>query len=274
MLESLDRESNEPLYLQIRNQIRKLILAGDLPAGTRLPPERELAARLGVNRTTVANAYDELTADGLVEGHVGRGTIVSALPRAGRITWDKSLSAPFPWSEYLAAVGQQVRDPLIRELVSLCAREDVISLAAGVPAPDLYPIERFAQATDRVLRRDGRALLQHCPTEGHPAFRETLATLAFDRGFTTSPENILVIAGSQQGLDLVTRLLIEPGDVVVVEVPSYLGALIAFRAAGARLLGVPMDDEGMRPDVLVCFFNDPATPEIYTLPPDAFLALR
>jgi DNA-binding transcriptional MocR family regulator len=266
MLKSLNRESGEPLYLQIRDQIRDLILAGDLPPGTRLPPERELAARLGVNRTTVSNAYDELAADGLVEGHVGRGTIVSALPRGGKTSWDKSVSTPFPWSEYLAAVGQQVRDPLIRELVALCAREDVISLAAGVPAPDLYPVERFAQATDRVLRRDGRALLQHCPTEGHLAFRETLAALAANRGITASPDNVLVIAGSQQGLDLVTRLLIEPGDAVVVEVPSYVGALTVFRAAGARLLGVPMDEEGMRLDMLEWLLARHRPRLIYTLP--------
>ncbi|MFQ6015682.1 MAG: GntR family transcriptional regulator, partial [Anaerolineae bacterium] len=127
MLKSLNRESDEPLYLQIRNQIRDLILSGDLPAGGRLPPERELAASLGVNRTTVSNAYHELAADGLVEGQVGRGTIVCPLPSTNRLGQEDLLPQPLPWSEYFAAVSQQVRDPLIRELVALCAREDVIS---------------------------------------------------------------------------------------------------------------------------------------------------
>lgn len=266
MLESLNRESGEPLYLQIRNQIRSLILSGDLPAGARLPPERELAASLGVNRTTVSNAYHELAADGLAEGQVGRGTIVCSLPSAYGSGQEGFLPQPLPWSEYFVAIGERVRDPLIRELVTLCAWEDVISLAAGVPAPDLYPIERFTQTTDRVLRRHGQALLQHCPTEGHLAFRETLAELAADRGITASPDNILVLAGSQQGLDLIARALIEPGDPVVVEVPSYLGALSVFRATGARLLGVPMDEEGMRTDVLERLLARHRPQLIYTLP--------
>lgn len=266
MLKDLNRENGEPLYRQIRNQIRDLILSGDLSAGTRLPPERELAVSLGINRTTVSNAYQELTADGLVEGQVGRGTFVCSLPSIAGSGQDDFLSWPLPWSEYFVPVSEQARDPLIRELVALCAQEDVISLAAGVPAPDLYPIERFAQATDKVLRQHGRMLLQYCPTEGHLAFRETLAGLAASRGIATSPDNILVSAGSQQGLDLVARILIEPGDTVVVEVPSYLGALTMFRAAGARLLGVPMDEEGMRTDVLERLLTRYRPQLIYTLP--------
>ena len=207
-----------------------------------------------------------MAADGLVEGQVGRGTIVCSVLSAYGLDQEDCLPQPLPWSEYFAAIGGQVRAPLIRELVALCAQEGVISLAAGVPAPDLYPIERFAQTTDRVLRRHGQALLQHCPTEGHLAFRETLAELAADRGITATPDNILVLAGSQQGLDLIARALIEPGDLVVVEVPSYLGALSVFRATGARLLAVPMDEEGMRTDVLERLLARHRPRLIYTLP--------
>jgi 2-aminoadipate transaminase len=264
MLKSLDRESSEPLYLQIRNLIRGLIHCGDLPAGVRLPPERELAASLGVNRTTVSNAYHELAADGLVEGQVGRGTIVCALPGAGRSSGEDYLPQPLPWSEYF--VGEGAGDPLIRELVALCAEGGVISLAGAVPAPDLYPIERFAQAMDRVLRQHGRSLLQYSPTEGHPAFREALAEWAAGRGIAASPANVLVLSGSQQGLDLIARALIEPGTPVVVEVPSYLGALSVFRAAGARLLGVPIDEEGMRIDALERVLARHRPQLIYTLP--------
>lgn len=266
MLKNLNRESDEPLYLQIRNQIRDLILSGDLPAGARLPAERELAASLGVNRTTVSNAFQELAADGLVEGQVGRGTIVCSLPDIYKPGYDDFQPQPLPWGEYFVAINEQARDPLMRELVALCARQDVISLAGGLPAPDLYPIEHFAHATDRVLRRDGRALLQHCPTEGHLGFRETLVELAAGRGIAASPDNILVLAGSQQGLDLVARALIEPGDPVVVELPSYLGALSVFRAAGARLLGVPLDEEGMRTDILERLLARYRPQLIYTLP--------
>jgi DNA-binding transcriptional MocR family regulator len=264
MLVSLDRTDSQPLYLQIKDQIRDLIWSGDLPVGARLPPERELAASLGVNRTTVSSAYSELAADGLVVGHVGRGTVVCPPARVRGPTRASSPPQPLPWAEFF--LGERAQDPLIRELVALCVQEDVISLAGGVPAPDLYPVERFAQAMDTVLRRQGRTLLQYCPTEGHLDLRIALAEMAGKRGIATLPENVLVLSGSQQGLDLVARAMIEPGTPVLVEAPSYLGALSAFRAAGARLLSVPLDEDGMRVDALERLLARHRPQLIYTLP--------
>jgi 2-aminoadipate transaminase len=261
----LNREDDVPLYLQIKHQIRDLILTGDLPLGTRLPAERKLAESLRVNRTTVSTAYQELAADGLVEGQVGRGTVVCASPDMGRYGVEDYPSQPLPWGEFFVA-GQGGQDSLVRDVIALCAREDVISLAGGVPDPELYPLERFAQATDTVLRQHGRNLLQYCPTEGHLPFRETLAELAAERGIATSADNVMVLSGSQQGLDLVTRILVDPGDLVLVEVPSYLGAIGLFRAAGARLLGVPVDEEGMRTDILDRLLTRYRPQLIYTLP--------
>ena len=266
MLTAVDRRIGVPLYMQIRNQVRDLILSGDLPAGARLPAERELAASLGVNRTTVSSAYHELFADGLVGGRPGRGTVVQPRPSLGVSRREDILPEPLPWNEYFVALHEQARDPLIRQLVALCAQKDVISLAGGLPAPDLYPLDHFAAAIDHVLGRDGRVLLQHSPTEGHSGLREVLVTLMGERGVVASSENILVLSGSQQGLDLIARALIEPGDYVVVEAPSYLGALSAFRAAGARLLAVPMDEQGMRTDVLEGLLPRYWPRLIYTLP--------
>jgi 2-aminoadipate transaminase len=144
MFVQLNREGDEPLYLQIKHQIRDLILTGDLPLGTRLPPERKLAKSLSVNRTTVSTAYQELAADGLVEGQVGRGTIVSSTPNAGGYGAEDYASQPLPWSEFFVA-SHGGQDSLVRDLVALCAREDVISLAGGVPDPELYPVDHFAQ---------------------------------------------------------------------------------------------------------------------------------
>jgi DNA-binding transcriptional MocR family regulator len=265
MIVQLNRAGDVPLYLQIKHQIRDLILAGDLPLGTRLPAERKLAESLGVNRTTVSTAYQELAADGLVEGQVGRGTVVCARPDMGGYGAEAYPSQPLPWGEFFVA-SQGGQDSLVREVIALCARQDVISLAGGVPDPELYPVERFAQATDRVLRQHGRNLLQYCPTEGHLPFRETLAELAAERGITASADNVMVLSGSQQGLDLVARILLDPGDQVILEVPSYLGAISLFRAAGARLLGVPVDEEGMRTDILERLLARYRPQLIYTLP--------
>jgi 2-aminoadipate transaminase len=265
MLIELNRESDQPLYLQIEHRLRDLILAGDLPVGARLPPERALAASLGVNRTTVSTAYQELAAGGLVQGQVGRGTIVCPLPPALRSGPADLPPQPLPWGEYLALTVQP-QDALLRDIVALCARPDIISLAGGVPDPALYPIDRFARATATVLRQHGRALLQYAPTGGHRPFQETLAELAAGRGIATSPDNVMALSGSQQGLDLVARALIGPGDAVVVEQPSYLGALSVFRAAGARLLAVPMDADGMRTDILERLLAHHRPRLIYTLP--------
>ena len=103
MIVQLNREGDEPLYLQIKHQIRDLILAGDLPLGTRLPPERKLAESLSVNRTTVSTAYQELAADGLVEGQVGRGTVVCAMPEHGGYGAEHYPPQPLPWGEFFVA---------------------------------------------------------------------------------------------------------------------------------------------------------------------------
>jgi 2-aminoadipate transaminase len=266
MLQPLDRDSDEPLYLQIYERFRAQIQAGDLAPGSRLPAERELAASVGVNRTTVTTAYHELAADGLVEGFVGRGTVVSRRRGAQFPGESDLLHQPLPWNELFSPLNEQARDPLISEIVALCSRADMISLGGGLPAPELYPVERFAQATETVLRRHGRTLLQYSATEGCAGFRRTLADLASGRGIETGPDNILVSAGSQQGLELLARALISPGDLVVVEVPAYLGALNLFRAAGARLLGVPVDRDGMRTDVLERIVSRYRPQLIYTLP--------
>jgi 2-aminoadipate transaminase len=267
MLQEIDRESRVPLYQQIREQLRTLILAGDLPKGIRLPPERELARSLGVNRTTVSNAYQELAADGYVEGHVGRGTIVCAHPLPLEEPWLRSfVPQPLPWGDYLAVSSCRDHDPLIRQLLELCSQKEVISLAGGVPATDLLPVARFGEAMSLALRRYEAGMLQLCPTEGHPAFRQRLAERAAQPGIRTTWNNVLILAGSQQGLDLVARTFIEPGDTVIVETPTFLGALNVFRARGARLIGVSTDHDGMNVDVLDRLLARYRPRLIYTLP--------
>jgi DNA-binding transcriptional MocR family regulator len=262
MLVQLDKSSPVPLYLQISNQIRELILTGNLSEGSRLPPQRELATALGVNRTTVVSAYQELASDGLVDATIGRGTVVRATARPASTV----SPSPMSWAEVFSLSTRATCDPLIRDMMTLCAQEDVISFAAGVPAPDLYPLDEVRAVVDEVLARDGRTLLQHCPTEGYLPLREWLAERMTERGARVSPRNVLVLTGSQQGLDLVARLLLDPGDVVIAESPSYLGVLQVFQAAGVRLLTVPLDEQGARVDLLEPILDRSRPKLIYTLP--------
>jgi 2-aminoadipate transaminase len=219
----LDRSTGRPLYLQICEALISAIERGVLPPGERLPSERDLANWLAVSRTTAAAAYRELEARGLVRGHVGRGTYICAAPDGD--------GAPFAWRGKVALAAQRTVDPALRSLVR-AADADMISFAAGSAALDCFPLDLFREATDRVLRDQPAAALGLGPTEGQPALRRALASR-----FGTRPEMLLILTGAQQGLDLIARCLLDPGDRVVMDRPGYLGAIQTFRAAGAHIAG-------------------------------------
>src|SRR4051812_22204549 len=213
-----------PLYRRIVTLLEDGIGRGAIPPGQRLPPERDLAAALNISRATVVSAYRELEARGLVRGYVGRGTFVSARPDAA--------SAPFAWRGKIAASALQASETTVRDLVRAAADPQLISVAAGVPALDSFPVEAFRRAMTHVLATQADAAWRHGPTEGLQRFRAALA-----ERFGGEPEHILVLAGAQQGLDLLARCLIDRGDAVVIDRPGYLGAIQTFRTAGARLVG-------------------------------------
>jgi 2-aminoadipate transaminase len=292
----IERDSPTPIYLQIAQQLRQSIFDGEPPAGAKLPPERRLANLLGVNRTTVVNAYRELAADGLVSGQVGRGTIVvygtlektaefENWPRVnghtpaepGELAFDgetagRGRQGTMPWAQLFTTVTDVMDDPLLRDAMTVSARPDVIRLATGIPSPELYPIDAIRSIFDDALGNAGTTLLQHTPTEGYPPLREQLSAwmerYAASAGASVKiePTQIVVVAGSQQGLYLLARTLIEPGDLVAVESPTYLGAAQVFRAAGARLLPIPIDGDGMQVDLLQDLLPRRRPKLIYTLP--------
>ena len=257
----LDRASGRPLYHQIADAIRTRIWRGSLPPGTRLPPERVLAAALDVDRSTVVAAYRELAAAGLVRAHVGRGTSVCTPAR------DDPRSAtirPPDWDQLFAQAVED--DPVLDELATLASRPDVISFAAGIPAPELYPTAEIRSLLDEALGAAGEGLLQYCPPEGLASLRSAIAARMVTRRAPVDPERVLICAGSQQGLYLLARALIEPGDAVAVEAPTYHGALHVFRAVGARLVTLPADRAGLDPDRLAELLSRRSVKLIYVLP--------
>ncbi len=258
----LDQESKLPAYVQIRNLLRQQILHGDLPSGERLPPERELARSLGVSRTTVVSAYGELKAEGLVLGHVGRGTIV-----VGSTDWTDA--QPIAWPACFSGMGRRIaRYAQPAELLTLRLNSHpvAVSLALGVPDPTLLPPERLKQAWEAVVKRLGAAAVGPCPVQGIPAVRELICTRARQRGLEVSPDSVTMVNGSQHGLDLLLRLLVEPGDTVLVEVPTYFVGLQCFQSRGVRIIGVPVDEDGMdveRVELLLARYRPRL---IYTVP--------
>jgi DNA-binding transcriptional MocR family regulator len=221
---TLDRTSTVPLFRQVEHALADAMASGEIGAGVRLPSERELAARLGVSRTTAMNAYRELEARGLVRGSVGRGTFVNA---GGRAVGD----APFAWQGKVAVGAQRTLDPTLRGLVQENG-PDVISFAPGSPALDHFPLAAVRQLTAEILDSDAETALGLGPTEGQPRLRMALA-----RRTGVRPEQVLVVSGAQQGLDLLVRCLLDPGDAVIMDRPGYVGAIQTFRAAGVHVSG-------------------------------------
>jgi 2-aminoadipate transaminase len=227
MIQQIERNfmrTARPLYGHLVTLIESAIARGDLSSGSRLPPERELAQRLRISRTTVVTAYRELESRGLLRGYVGRGTFVCAAPEPA--------GTPFAWRGKIASAALRSSDSTLRDALRHSSDARLLSLAAGEPAIDRFPTAAFQRAIDHVLTRDARAAWGHGPTEGQPALREAIA-----ERFRLPAESVLILAGAQQGLDLLARCLVDPGDAVIIDRPGYLGAIQSFRAAGAKLIG-------------------------------------
>lgn len=259
------------LYRRIYDWIRAAILDGALPGGTRLPPGRALASQLGVSRNTVSNAFDQLLAEGFIEGRAGSGTFVAELPSAlfqleknptsrpdGR-TSDKTnrggRSGPAG-----SVPGLSKRGGILAALRVTRARSPGIQgnpdasgaarpFGPGVPGLDQFPFSEFARITTKVYRQmqASPASFGYAAPAGISELREAIAVhLRIDRGVRCEADQIVVVNGSQEGLDLCARLLLDPGDVALVENPGYLGARAAFAAAGAKVVGVPVHpDSGL-----------------------------
>lgn len=154
------------------------------------------------------------------------------------------------WERFYAQRTHKMKSSAIREILKLTELPDIISFAGGLPAPDVFPVQDFAEACQRVLSEKGAQSLQYSVTEGYLPLREMIAYSTNRLGVTVTPENILITSGSQQALDLLGKVLIDPGDFILVESPTYLGALQAWNPYGAEYLTVPTDKDGMITDSL------------------------
>jgi DNA-binding transcriptional MocR family regulator len=227
---SIERQfvrTERPLYGHLVELLENAIAKGELPSGTRVPPERALAQRLKISRTTVVSAYRELESRGLLRGYVGRGTFVCAAPEPE--------GTPFAWRGKIASAALRSSDSTLRDVVRNSSDSRLLSLAAGGPALDRFPNEAFVEAVNHALAADSTAVWGHGPTEGQPALRSAIA-----ERYGVPRESVLILSGAQQGLDLLARCLVDPGDAVIMDRPGYLGAIQSFRAAGAKLIGWDM----------------------------------
>jgi len=249
----LDRDKPTALPRQIQAHLERLIHERLLTPGMKLPATRELARQLGVNRGTVALAYEELVATGWARAHVGQGTFVAERPASGAAPVGVSVTAPvaLDWSGLFSRSAQILGadDERSRAVTPIPSSGAVVSFAGGMPDSGLFPTDAFRRVLNQVIREEGPALLQYYPAGGYPPLRRYLSTYLLRFGLEARPEEILIVNGSQQGFDLIARTLIDPGDFVAIEQPTYPRAMQVFRSFGAQLLTVPWDATGPRAEV-------------------------
>jgi DNA-binding transcriptional MocR family regulator len=244
-LSELERDGDVSITQQLVDRISAAIEAGDLEPAAKLPPTRELATEAGVNHLTAARVYRKLAELGYVTAQVGRGTFVRTLAPAG------SASHGDDWQVYaLPPDDTSYSDQVLADTFSLANRDDVISLATGWPAPRNYPTQELAAIAAEVFDEVGGEALSYLPAEGLFELREQLAERGRKYGWAEDADEIVVTSGAQQALALTVRATLEPGDVAVVESPTFIGMMTAMRGTGARVIGVPVDENGLDVDAL------------------------
>jgi DNA-binding transcriptional MocR family regulator len=236
----LQPESHVPLYIQLRDQLRSLVHAGDLRPGDRIPASRELAIMLGVHRTTVANAYAELESEGLIQGHVGRGTFIRGNGNGLKITppAPPSLNGNEGLRWELLFADERNEEVLTR--LTAQAPVNALSFVMARPAEEFFPIEELQTCAHAALRREGQDILNLGPSDGYAPLKEAMLELLRSEGIPAKDETLLITDGCQQALDLIAKAFVRSGDTVIVENPTYPGTSAVFQGVRARVLGVPV----------------------------------
>lgn len=241
ILESLqiEKSSGQPLYLQVYAKLQKLIDSGELPADTKLPPIRKLAEQLGVNSVTIVNAYKLLEQKHYVYSKVGSGTFVAELGNQMNLSLDDDLALNFQPEEIKLMDQGQIKIGL-----------NAINFASATPTPELFPVQDFKNVLNEVLDRDKGFAFGYQESQGFFPLRESIACYLQGFGSTIRPDDIQIISGAQQGIDIVAKALLDFGDYLVVESPTYTGAIAAFKSRGAQIVEIPIEHDGINIEML------------------------
>ena len=225
----LDHDSETPLYQQLYEQFRTAIQSGKIAHGDRIPASRELAGSLGLNRSTIALAFERLEAEGLIRSHVGKGTFVESPEK--RIDWAKLTP---------------VEDAEPVEIANAIPPDALISFSASRPSKEQFPLEEFRATVREVIdSKDAAQILQLGSASGYAPLRRFMMDEARRQGVARKDDDVLITSGAQQAFDLMQRVLAPRGETVLIEDPVYPGIRNAFARGGARVIGVPISEQGM-----------------------------
>jgi len=251
---AVDKTAAEPAYRQVYEQVRRAILEGRVAPGTRLPATRSLARELVVSRNTVLNAYDMLLAEGYTEGRVGSGTRVSGIlpevllaARSAAVVPARAAAtdaAPAAASTTTLSRLSRLTEEMPR--MDQRARGGFRAFRPGIPEVESFPWDIWGRLIGRFWRHPPSDLVCGGDLAGHGPLRDAIADyLGATRGVVCGGDQVMITSGAQQALDLVARLLLDPGDAVWMEEPGYAGLRGAFTAVGAEIQPVPVDAEGI-----------------------------
>jgi GntR family transcriptional regulator of abcA and norABC len=244
-----NRSDKLPIYRQIVEHMEQRISCGELPPGTLLPSERKMAELLGVNRSTVVQAYEELRATGIVESTRGSGSTVS------RTKWGISQSQTPNWRQYTEGGTFLPNLSLMRRIREVIRNDPrMIDMASGELSSDLFPND----IVQKILQEQPfQEHLGYDDPQGFPKLRTTLTTfLQKYHAIKTTESSILVTSGSQQSLHLITQCLLSPGDAVAIEDPSYSYSLPMFQSAGLRIFRLPVYEDGIDPEEIIKLYRE------------------
>nr|WP_295973357.1 PLP-dependent aminotransferase family protein [uncultured Bacillus sp.] len=244
----VNRDADKPIYQQIFEFIEEKIAYGEYPPGSRLPSERKMAEQLQVNRMTIVHVYDELQASGLVERKKGSGTLVSTHK------WGVLPKGITNWRKYIEGGSFLPTYPLIKRIRDEAKEMQTgFNMAGGELSADLFPA-KFLQTS--FSKHAFPSNLGYVHPQGHFGFRDSLASyVKMYHRINITPSSILITSGAQQALYLITHCLLNPGDAVAIEAPSYSYSLPLFQSAGLRIFGLPVDADGINPDDLVMLYR-------------------
>jgi len=254
----LNRDSEEPIYRQLIRHIKMQIESGQLAPGTRLPASRDLAKQIHVSRISVVNAYAELRSEGFLSAHAGRGTFVakdaSPLGRGAqrKITHHEDEIPSYDYS--------------MRDMMRLARREGVINFSHGAPPHEFLPMKNVRDAINTILDRDGAHALNYEMPQGYPPLRYAVRDYVSALGIQTNADNVLITGGAQQAIDLVVQALLNEGDTLVVTNPTYIGILDIARTRRINVHSIPIDEEGIRLDILENYLIEHQPKAIYIQP--------
>ncbi|MBP6015922.1 MAG: PLP-dependent aminotransferase family protein [Candidatus Promineofilum sp.] len=238
----INREDADPAYRQVYRQLREAILSGALSSGSRLPSSRAMARDVGVARVTILRALEQLTAEGFIESRVGAGTYVAADLPASEIQSDVFRPALTNWGRR-ALTLQQAIGPVVE------GSRPEIDFGFGRSFAERFPYDIWRRLLGRYLSTDDAMLSRYGSAAGFYPLRRALAEyLAQARGVHCTPEEVVIVSGAQQAIDILARLLLEPNDEVLVETPGYRDAYALFQLHQARLVGLPVVSEGLPVD--------------------------